>query len=1162
MYEKTVVNVAICFFAMLCCPSISSASSSAPDSVHFCAPFDYEEWRRDHPRPAAKRPADLNVGEPRTVRMIYFLPDDRPYSAEVVQDMKDRIREVQTFYTVSLQARGYGDKTFGFESDAEGTPIVHRVDGQHADSHYLDDTTGKVLEEIENAFDPEQNIYLVVIDNSTGVIDRFAGGKATRIGKTGGIALVTSNEMDPFNFHNVVSHELGHTFGLQHDFRDNAYVMSYGNFQESEVSACNAEFLAVQPYFNRGVPIEAAQAPAIELISPLTYPEGEKSVSVQLEVSDSDGLYQVILFEKSRGTEVKACRGLAGDENAVVTFDYNGVIPSAVIEGDFTSLSTPPRHDIQVRAVDTAGNVSQSDFVLSQVASESTLPRPQTLDIISGDDQQGATGSVLATPIVVEVRDQYGNPLPGAQVTFTVTAGEGRLSGRFKLENVTTDASGRAERILTLGPNPGTNAVEVSLGETAVETFHAVGHGEPVTPPSLDREFRTWHLPDGATARLGKGRLALDGRAVVFSPDGQQLAVATKIGVWLYDVAKSRPLVLLPAEKQITSLSFSPDGSTLAWSERYYFQDNIKLWDVATGELTTTISAYDNWVLSVAFSPDGKLLASGSLDNTIMLWDTETGRNVATYEGKRTSNYLDDPVSVSFSPDGKLLALGSHDRTIKLWDVATDTQVATLEGHTYPVASISFSPDGAILASGSWDWTIKLWDVATRINVATLEGHTDRVNSVTFSVDEKTLVSASSDGTIKLWDVATKENVSTLEVPTAGVTSVAFSRDGVLASGLSDGAVNLWDVSARGVVDELMEGGAVSSVAFSGDGTILALGYDDKTVRLWDAETGVQAATLEGHTSAVTSVAFLPDGTTLASGANQEIKLWQAPPGSGAFSLIADYFRPGCGIFSIVPSPDGTTIASGGPFEIVLWNLATQAQTAVASSTTTLSFSVDGKQLASKTFDGFINLWDVATLENTATIPIGHTSVDIAGGFVLFSPDGTMLATGSDYVQLGHIVGSVKLWDAVTKENIATFEEHESQIKSGAFSPDGTLLATGSFYGVIKLWDVIKKESVATLEGHAGSVESLSFSQDGTMLSSGSEDGTVLLWDIARYISPPFSTTDFDGDGTVGFSDFLQFAAQFGLSQGDTGYDARFDLDGDGAVGFSDFLIFAGSFGQ
>ena len=177
---------ALGLLAVVLGPYRSLASPSPPDSVHFCAPFDYEQWRRDHPRPAAKRPAELNVGEARTVRMIYFLPDDRPYIAEVVQDMKDRIPEVQTFYTVSLQARGYGDKTFGFESDAQGKPMVHRVDGQHSDSHYLDDTTGKVLEEIENAFDPEQNIYLVVIDNSTGVIGQVRGRESNTNWKKGG----------------------------------------------------------------------------------------------------------------------------------------------------------------------------------------------------------------------------------------------------------------------------------------------------------------------------------------------------------------------------------------------------------------------------------------------------------------------------------------------------------------------------------------------------------------------------------------------------------------------------------------------------------------------------------------------------------------------------------------------------------------------------------------------------------------------------------------------------------------------------------------------------------------------------------------------------------------------------------------------------------------
>ena len=1169
---RMVSLAALGLLALVLGPFRGVAASSPADSGHICAFDDYQQWRRDHHQPAAKRLADLNVGEPRTVRMIYFLPNDWPYRANVVDSMKTVIKQSQTFYRDQMQAHGYGNWTFRVETGAEGEPMVHRVDGQRAFSHY-DNTLGNaVIAELEQAFDLDANIYFIVL--GTNALRQGDGNPAGGVGgrrtKNGGDLVVP----DRFDFF-TVAHEMGHSFGLPHDFRDNRYIMSYGFDQHGVLSACAADFLAAHPYFNPGVPIEAGPPPAMELTSPLTYPDDAKSVSVQLEASDSDGLHQAILFSLMFGREVKACNALAGEEEAVVTFDYDGVTPRGLTTiAKHTNLSEPRTHPIRVRAVDTAGNLSEQDFVLSAFESESTRRRPQELLKISGNDQRGEAGAALAQPLVVEVRNQYGNPLPDATVTFTVTAGEGRLSGRFTLENVTTGADGRAERTLTLGPNPGANAVEVSVGELATATFHAVGHGEPVTPPRMGGDFRTWHLPAGATARLGKGTLVLPARAVAFSPDGKTLAVARRIGVWLNDVETSRPLALLPAEKQITSMSFSPDGIALAFSERNYFGDQIKLWDVATGALNKTISAGDYWIQSVAFSPDGTLLAAGSTDNDIILLDTLTGNRVATYEGKLTTRSLDEPVSLSFSPDGKLLALVSQTTSVKLWDVTTHTQIATLAGHTYQIASIAFSPDGAILASGSWDRTINLWDVMTHRNIATLEGHTDRVNSVTFSSDGTTLVSASSDRTIKLWDAETGANVATLQGHRVGVGSVAFSPDGILASGLVDGSVKLWDVSARAVVANIKKESAVSSVAFSGDGRILALGShdiyntvglsDDKTVKLWDAETGTQVATLEGHTSAVTSVSFLPDGTTLASGAFQEIKLWAEGTRPNSYSLIADFSRRACHIATMTPSPNGTRIATGGRFEIVLWDVATQAQTAVASPANSLSFSPDGRLLVSLSSDGLMRLWDVATLENTASLSLGYDR-PFSGSprFVQFSPDGTLIATGLQ-VWGPRKQPSVKLWDALTKENVAVapFEEFHSLIESGSFSTDGKLLAYGSHHGTIKLWDVDEKESVATMKGHVGSVNSLSFSPDSKTLASGSSDGTVLLWDIAPYITPQFAAADFDGDGTVGFQDFLQFAAQFGLSQGDAGYDARFDLDGDGAIGFSDLLILAEGFGQ
>jgi WD40 repeat protein len=556
----------------------------------------------------------------------------------------------------------------------------------------------------------------------------------------------------------------------------------------------------------------------------------------------------------------------------------------------------------------------------------------------------------------------------------------------------------------------------------------------------------------------------------------------------------------------VMSIAFSPDGKTLASGSN---DKTIKLWDVTTGAQLRTLEGHSNPVYSVAFSPDGKILASASGDKTIKLWDVSTGAQLRTLEGHSSDVY-----SVSFSPDGKTLASGGHDETIKLWDVSTGTQLRTLEGHHIPVHSVAFSPDGKTLASGggtlassSLDNTIKLWDVSTGAEVRTLEGHSSYVNSVAFSPDGKTLASGSNDETIKLWDVSTGAQLRTLVEHSSHVSSIAFSPDGkTLASGSNDETIKLWDVST-GMQVRTLEGHAdelTSSIAFSPDGKTLASASGDKSIMLWDVSTGARLRALEGHTVFVVYSALSHDGKILASmGIDKTIRLRLVSTGA-EFSTLKEtsYFS------SMALSPDGKTLASGNwDNAIKLWDVSTGVKLRTleghSNPAHSLVFSPDGKILASLGADKTFKLWDVSSGAELHTLKMNSYLISS----IAFSPDGKTLASGS-------WDKTIKLWDVSTGAQLHTLEGQSNPVYSVAFSPDGKTLASESAAKIIRLWDVSSGAQLRTLaasgtlpgllkrslklEGPSyEGTSNIAFSPDGKTLASGSWDKTIRLWDVS-----------------------------------------------------------------
>jgi WD40 repeat protein len=563
--------------------------------------------------------------------------------------------------------------------------------------------------------------------------------------------------------------------------------------------------------------------------------------------------------------------------------------------------------------------------------------------------------------------------------------------------------------------------------------------------------------------------------------------------------------------------------------------------------LVTFLHGHTNDVNSIIFSPEGKILASGSSDGTVILWDV-TDLNSPSQIGMPLTSYEHDINSIAFSPDGKTLASGSNRSgsttgTVILWDVTdlnSPSQIGMpLTGHEGWVNSITFSPDGKTLASGGGSGTVILWDVTdlnspSQIGKITIDYYI--INSITFSPDGKILASGSSDGTIILWDVTDLNSPSQIGMPLTGhegwVNSITFSPDGkTLASGSGDGTVILWDVTdlnSPSQIDKqpLDHEDWVSSIAFSPNEKRLASGCSDGTIILWDLFdylSSPRGTRFTGHEGWVSSVAFSPDGKILASGGDDDtIILWDVTDliSPSQIGMRLPYYSGS--VNSVAFSPDGKILAASGGDDdtVIFWDvtdsnlpsLIGEQLTGHEHDVNSVAFSPDGKTLAlgsnrSESNIGTITLWDVTNpnLPSQIGIPftiyptISHNvgpSVPIINS-IAFSPEGKILTSGS-------IDGTIILWD-ITDLNLPSqigvpLTGHEYAVNSVAFSPDGKTLASGSSDGTIILWDVtnpnLPSQIGMRLPYYSGSVNSVAFSPDGKTLASGSSDGTIILWDI------------------------------------------------------------------
>lgn len=1137
-------------FAAVLTQQVAEASSPPAGSVRFYPPVDPEQLQSDDPRPAGKWAADLNVGDPRTVRLFYLLPNDRTERTEVVDSMKAGILDLQTFFANQMEAHGHGRKTFQFEADDQGDPVVHRVDGDYSASQYSNSPLE--LDAIERGFDISTIVILVVRDITSG----GGRGRAADLKKNNGIA-----EIDGWDWF-AATHELGHAFDLNHDFRDRTYIMSYGrtNRSSASLSACAADFLATHPYFNSAISLEDGTSPTIELTSPTTYPAGSESLPIRLRLSDSDGLHQAILLVPSSSTlsggalEVKACLGLENENDRVIEFAYDGIVPSS---SPATSFFNPAVHKFSVIAVDTEGNTHKQGFSL----------RPDTWERGLGTLE----GRKQSDTVALESHTLAFSP-DGATLAVAYDDGTVNLWNVSTRTNLTTFRHGSDVQTVAFSPDGTTLASgglygHAKLWDIATQTNIAT-FSSPLTKP------------------LGHSD-SID--PVVFSPDGTTLAWGSSDrAIRLWDIATRTSVATLEGHaSKVNTLAFSPDGTMLASGS---LDRTVKLWDMTT--LTNlAIFAVEEGVYSVAFSPDGTTLAAGATNKTVVLWDLVTREKIVRigWPGFH-SNHTN---SVAFTPDGSILASIAHWRSSEIY-VKTDVSlfdmtaprkeiVATISAPK-SIQSVAISPDGTVLATRLQDGNVMLWDTSEWAGTPVFNH--PPTGAVTISgaaeVGETLTADASAvedpDGPLTLeFSYQWLADLS----PIAGATSQTYTL-----------TANEIGKTVRVRVSYLDGLGAPVNVA-SGETEMVSAGICGRTEE-------VQTAILE-QIDGVSDCAQVTDAHLAAINAlGVDTEQLTALP-AGMFKGLGNvtYLEIYGGQLTTLPAGAFEGLTNLSQFSLRA-KLATLPARVFDPLTNLTALGLVSRQLTSLPdgiFDRLTNLTGLEVRAYLSSLPAGIfdqltslTHLELVGLRSTSLPDGIFdQLTSLTHLGLDGQLTSLPDGLFVGLSSLTALNLSGNAVKPLPLTVSLEKTGRGQFKAVAPTgapFDIVLPLNISngsidgganTITIPAGSVESRPLTvtrTSGTTLAVTADVGTlpglpgnhtgyalVKSSDLPLEIFGSGETgaasaaTDFNGDGRTDFADFFLFADAYG------GTDSRFDLDRSGRVDFADFFRFVDAFG-